>query len=55
MIFQQIKLVTTVIPHFRVILTGKSISDNIFRTQGNHQGHKVNFKVKMGRHNTSFS
>ena len=45
MSFQQIKLGTTVIPHFRVILTGQSISDIIFMTL---QGQKVNFKVKQG-------
>ena len=33
---------TTVIPHFRVILTGQSISDIIFMTL---QDQKVNFKV----------
>ena len=43
--FQQMKLGTTVIPHFRVILTGQSISDIIFMTL---QGQKVNFKVKQG-------
>ena len=57
MIFQQKKLGTTVIPHFRVILTGPSISDIIFMTLGQDQ--KVNFKVKQLRHlcrpNTSFS
>ena len=46
MIFQQIKPGTSVIPHFYVILTGQSISCIIFRIQGHHQGHKVNFKVK---------
>ena len=45
MSFQQMKLGTTVIPHFRVILTGQSISDIIFMTL---QGQKVNFKVKQG-------
>ena len=34
MIFQQMKLGTTVIPYFRVILTGQSISDIIFMTLG---------------------
>ena len=45
MTFQQMKLGTTVIPHFRVILTGQSISDIIFMTL---QGQKVHFKVKQG-------
>ena len=45
MSFQQMKLGTTVIPHFRVILTGQSISDIIFMTL---RGQKVNFKVKQG-------
>ena len=45
MTFQQMKLGTTVIPHFRVILTGKSISDIFFMTL---QGQKLNFKVKQG-------
>ena len=45
MIFQQTKLGTIVIPHFRVILTGQFISDIIFMTL---QGQKVNFKVKQG-------
>ena len=44
MTFQQIKLGTTVIPHFLVILTGQSISGIIFMTL---QGQKVNFKVKQ--------
>ena len=46
MIFQQMKPETSVIPHFYVILTGQSISCIIFKIQGNHQGQKVNFKVK---------
>ena len=45
MSFQQMKLGTTVIPHFRVTLTGQSISYIIFMTL---QGQKVNFKVKQG-------
>ena len=48
MIFQQMKLGTTVIPHFRVILTGQSISDIIFMTLGHFRGEKVNLKVKQG-------
>ena len=46
MIFQQKKLGTSVIPHFHVILTGKSISEIILIIQGNHQDQKVNFMVK---------
>ena len=44
------KLGTTVIPHFRVILTGKSISDisDIFVTLCHFQDQKVNFKIKQG-------
>ena len=46
MIFQQMKPGTSVIPHFRVILTGQSISCIIVMNQGHLQGQKVNFKVK---------
>ena len=46
MIVQQIKPETSVIPHFRVILSGKSISCIIFMTQGHLQGQKADFKVK---------
>ena len=46
MIVQQMKPGTSVIPHFRVFLTGQSNSCIIFMTQGNFQGQKVNFKVK---------
>ena len=45
MIFQEMKLGTSVIPHFHVILTGQSISESIFIIRGNFQGQKVNFKV----------
>ena len=45
MIFQQMKLGTSVIPHFRVILNGQSISKIIFdysrsssRSKGQFQG-----------------
>ena len=66
MIFQQIKPGASVIPHFHVILTGKSISSVILMTQDHLQGQKVNFKVKYARNifftvktrnmcNTSFS
>ena len=46
MIFQQMKLGTSAIPHFHVILTGQSISRIILNIQGHLQGQKVNFKVK---------
>ena len=44
MTFLQMKLGTTVTPHFLVILTGQSISGIIFMTL---QGQNVNFKVKQ--------
>ena len=46
MFFSQMKLETSVIPHFQVILTRQSISYIILMTQGHLQGQKVNFKVK---------
>ena len=53
MTFQQIKVETTLIPHFYVILTAKFISDPPFfdlqsslKTEGQFQGPKFNFKVK---------
>ena len=46
MIFQQMKPGTSVIPHFRVILSRKSVSIIICMTQGHLQGQKVNFMVK---------
>ena len=46
MIVQQMKPGTSVIPPFRVILTGQSISCIIFMTPGHFHGQKVNFKVK---------
>ena len=49
MIVQQMKPGTSVIPHFRVILTGQSISCIIFMTQGHFQDQKVNFKVKKAK------
>ena len=38
MIFQQMKLGTSVIPHFYVILTEQSISEIILNIQGHLQG-----------------
>ena len=46
MIFRQIKVGTSVIPLFRLILIGKSISHIIFTIQGHLQCQKVNLKVK---------
>ena len=46
MIFKQIKVGTSVIPQFAVILTGKSIYGTIFTIQGHLQGQKLNSKVK---------
>ena len=46
MIFQEMKLGTSVIPHFYVILTGQSISETISIIIGHLRGQKVNFKVK---------
>ena len=42
----QIKIRTCVIPHFHVILTGKSFHGIMFVIEGDLQGQKVNFKVK---------
>ena len=46
MIFQQMKLGTSVIPQFYVILTLWSIFEIILIIRGHLQGQKVNFKVK---------
>ena len=46
MIFQQMKLGTSVIPHFHVILTVQFISAICMIYQGHIQGQKVNSKVK---------
>ena len=42
MIFQPMKMGTSVIPHFRVIFTEKSIFYTILMFQGHSQGQKVN-------------
>ena len=47
MIFQQIKVETSVIPHFRVIFTEKFISYIIFMFQGHSQGHKGQFRSQQ--------
>ena len=47
MIFLQIKLRTSVIPLFDVILTGEFIFGSILMIQGHLQGQKVLFKVKL--------
>ena len=49
MIFQEMKLGTSVISHFHVILTEQSISETICIIQGHLQGQKVNFRVKQGK------
>ena len=46
MSFQQLKVGTSVIPLFRLILNGKFISYIIFMIQGQLQCQKVNLKVK---------
>ena len=46
MIFQQMKLGTSVIPQFYVITTMLPIFEIILIIQGHLQGQKVNFKVK---------
>ena len=46
MIFQQMKLGTSVIPHFHVILTGQSIFGIILIIQSHLQSKNVNFNVK---------
>ena len=46
MIVHQMKLGTSVIPHFRVILAGQSISEIMLIFQGHLQGQKFNRKVK---------
>ena len=45
-IVQEMKLETSVIPHFQGIFTGQSISKIILFIQGDLQGQKVDFKVK---------
>ena len=45
------KLGTSVIPHFHVILTAQSISKIILFIQGHLQGQKVNFKGGVKRQN----
>ena len=54
MIFQEMKLGTSVIPHFHLIFTGQSISATILIILGHLQGQKVNFKVKV-KENISFN
>ena len=47
MIFQIMKLGTSVIHHFHIILSEQSISENIILfLQGHPQGQKVNYRVK---------
>ena len=46
MIFQQIRVETTVIPHVCVISTAKFIYGTIFEPCSHALRHKVNFRVK---------
>ena len=47
MIVQQMKPGTSIIPHFRVILTGQpTFCSIIFMTEGHLQDQEVYFKVK---------
>ena len=46
MFFQQMKLETSLIPHFPVVLTGQSNSNFFLNIQGHLHGQKVNFKIK---------
>ena len=43
--FQKIRVGTSVIPIFHVILTGESISYIIFMIQGHHQGQRSNRRL----------
>ena len=49
MIFQQIKLGTTVIPHFHVIVTRKCISYIIFMIQCHLNGQKVKYQGQLSK------
>ena len=49
MIFQQMKLGTSVIAHFHVILTGQFISCIICMVQGHLQGQKVKYEGQLGK------
>ena len=51
MIFQEMKLGTSVIPHFNVSLTGRSISETILIIQGHLEGQ---FQGQVGE-NVSFN
>ena len=50
MIFQRIRVGTSVIPLFRVISTGESISYIIFMIQGHPQGHRSNRRVNKQKY-----
>ena len=47
MIFQQMKLGTSELPQFHVILTVLSVFENILIIQSHFSSHKVNFKAKL--------
>ena len=51
MIFQQMKLGTSVTPRCDVISTGEFISEIILIIRGHLQGQKVNFKSSKRKHN----
>ena len=54
MIFQEMKLGTSVIPHVYVILTGQSIFETISIIQGQLQGQKGQFQGQV-RENIRFN
>ena len=50
MTFQKIGVGTSVIPLFLVILTGESISYNIFMVQGHPQGQRSNRRLNKRKY-----
>ena len=50
MIFQKIRVETSVIPLFRVILTGESISYIILMIQGHPQGQRSNHRLNKRKY-----
>ena len=50
MIFQKIRVVTSVIPLFHVILTGESISYIILMIQGHSQGQRSNRRLNKRKY-----
>ena len=51
--FQQMKLGTSVIPHFHVILTKQSISEIILFIRGNLQGQRLFSKTSKKKKNSN--